>query len=151
QFKSDYESYPGDFKDQGLEPPRAYAGQKDLPKGYWVYVKPYWYIWRDLSSVATSRPKRQWGPEQACGEPHTNMAGDIVTAWASQSQEAQDEWLLMEYPEPVVPTAVLVHETFNPGALVRVTAFKLDGTEVELWKGQDPTGTDNDMGVSEVP
>src|SRR5262245_18568992 len=147
QFKADYEG--GDFKDLGKQTRTEYAGHTGLPKGYWVYAKPYWFIWRDLSSM--TRPKRAWGPEQACGEPDTNMAGDIQTAWASQSQDDQDEWLLMEYPEPVVPTAVLVHETYNPGALVRVTAFKLDGTEVELWKGQDPTGADNDTGVSEVP
>jgi hypothetical protein len=151
QIRVEEEKEAGDFKDLGLQNRQEYAGQTNLPKGYWVYVKPYWFIWRDLSSVAAQRPKRQWGPEQACGEPDTNMAGDIPTAWASQSQDDQDEWLLLEYAEPIVPTAVLVHETYNPGALVRVTAFRLDGTEVELWKGQDPTGTDNDMGVSEVP
>ncbi len=151
QIKVDNEKEIGDFKDLGQQSRTEYAGFKDLPKGYWVYAKPYWYIWRDLSSVAERREKRAWGPEQACGEPDTNMAGDIQTAWASQSQDDQDEWLLLEYAEPVVPTAVLVHETYNPGALVRVTAFKLDGTEVELWKGQDPTGADVEMGVSEVP
>jgi hypothetical protein len=139
----------GDFKDLGKQTRTEYTGQKDLPKGYWVYAKPYWYIWRDLSSV--QRPKRAWGPEQVIGEPDTNMAGDIQTAWASQSQDDQDEWLMMEYAEAIVPTAVLVYETYNPGALVKVTAFKLDGTEVELWKGQDPTATDAEMGVSEIP
>src|SRR5262245_22247043 len=151
QIKVDNEKDAGDFKDLGLQSRTEYAGFKDLPKGYWVYAKPYWYIWRDLKSVAERREKRAWGPEQACGEPDTNMAGDIQTAWASQSQDDQDEWLLLEYAEPVVPTAVLVHETYNPGALVRVTAFKLDGTEVELWKGQDPTAADSEMGVSEIP
>src|SRR5205085_7994565 len=115
----------GDFKDLGLRDRREYAGHKDLPRGYWVYVAPYWYIWRDLS--ATPKAKRNWGPEQATGEPDTMMAGDIVTAWASLTQDGEDEWLLMEYAEPVVPKAVMVYETYNPGALYRVTAFKLDG------------------------
>jgi hypothetical protein len=144
----DREEY-GDFRDLGMRTRTEYAGHKGLPKGHWVYVAPYWYIWRDLTAMP--RPKRGWGPEQATGEPDTNMAGDIVTAWASQSQDDQDEWLMLEYAEPVVPAAVLVYETFNPGALARVTAFKLDGEEVELWKGQDPTTPDNDMGVSEIP
>src|SRR5207244_2261054 len=82
--------------------------------------------------------------------PGASRAGDIVTAWASQTQDGQDEWLLLEYDEPMIPTAVLVYETYNPGALVRVTAFKLDGEEVELWKGQDPTTPDNEQGVSEI-
>jgi hypothetical protein len=150
QFKVENDKgVDGDFKDLGKQSRSEYAGQTGLPKGYWVYARPYWFIFRDLS--ATQRPKRAWGPEQATGEPDTNMAGDIQTAWASQSQDDQDEWLMLEYAEPVTPTAVLVHETYNPGALVKVTAFKLDGTEVELWKGQDPTGTDAEMGISEIP
>jgi hypothetical protein len=150
QFKveKDAETYQ-DFKDLGFRNTPEYAGYKDLPAGNWVYVAPYWYIWRDLTSV--QRPKRQWGPEQATGEPDTNMAGDIVTAWASQSQDDQEEWLTLEYEDFVTPTAVLVYETFNPGALYRVTAFKPDGEEVELWKGADPTPTDAGMGVSEIP
>ncbi len=79
------------------------------------------------------------------------MAGDIVTAWASRTPDGQDEWLLMEYAEPVVPRAVVVHETYNPGALVRVSVYKLDGTEVEDWKGKDPTSTEEAKGVSVIP
>ncbi len=139
----------GEFMDAGMRDTKAYAGETDLPKGYWVYVYPNWYIWRDLA--ATPLPNRPWGPEQACGEPNTEGAGDIQTAWASLSQDDQDEWLMLEYAEPVVPTAVLVYETFNPGALYRVTAFKLDGQEVEVWKGTDPTPTDAQNGISEVP
>jgi len=139
----------GEFKDLGYRDRTAYGDHRDLPKGHWVYAAPYWFIWRDKTSM--QRPMRAWGPEQATGPPDTNAAGDIQTAWASQTQDGQDEWLLLEYPEPVVPAAVLVYETYNPGALVRVTAFRPDGTEVELWKGQDPTTADSDMGTSEVP
>jgi hypothetical protein len=139
----------GAFRDLGYRNRRTYAGHTDLPRGWWVYAYPYWYIWRDLASV--ERPKRAWGPEQATGEPDTTMAGDIQTAWASQTPDGQDEWLMLEYDKPVVPTAVLVHETYNPGALVRVTVFKLDGTEVEVWKGADPTAAGTDKGVSEIP
>jgi hypothetical protein len=138
-----------DVKDEGFKNRTEYAGHKNLPAGHWVYAAPYWYVWRD--EVAKVPAKRQWGPEQACGEPDTNMAGDIVTAWASLSQDDMDEWLILEYDEFVNPTAILVYETFNPGALVKVSAFKPDGEEVEVWKGQDPTATDAGMGTSEIP
>ena len=75
--EKDAEMYQ-EFKDLGFRDMRAYAGYTDLPAGHWVYVAPYWYIWRDLTAV--QRPKRDWGPEQATGEPDTEMAGDIVTA-----------------------------------------------------------------------
>ena len=148
KVEKDVDTYT-DFKDLGYRTMPEYAGYTGLPAGHWVYAAPYWYIWRDLSSV--QRPQREWGPEQATGEPDTNMAGDIVTAWASASQDNQEEWLMLEYQNLVEPTAVLVYETFNPGALYRVTAFKTDGEEVELWKGTDPTPTDAGIGVSEIP
>jgi hypothetical protein len=148
KVEKDKETYQ-DFKDLGYRSMPEYGDYKDLPAGHWVYAAPYWYIWRDLTSV--KHQKRSWGPEQATGEPDTNMAGDIVTAWASASQDGQDEWLMCEYQDFVTPTAVMVYETYNPGALVRVTAFKPDGEEVELWKGTDPTATDAGMGVSEIP
>jgi hypothetical protein len=150
KVEGDLEKY-GEFKDLGFRDKREYAGHMNLPKGWWVYVYPYWYIWRDLSTVAQSRPKRAWGPEQACGQPDTDMAGDIQTAWASASQDNEDEWLLLEYEEPVIPTAVLIYETYNPGSLYRVTAYNLEGEEVELWKGNDPTPVGSDKGVSEIP
>jgi hypothetical protein len=147
---------PGDvekytrFHDLGPRNLAEYSGHRDLPRGHWVYVAPYWYIWRDLT--ATPKVKRQWGPEQVIGPPDTfPMAGDIVTAWASLTEDGQDEWLLLEYAEPVQPSAVLVYETYNPGALGRVTAFKLDGEEVEVWKGKDPTPVGKANGLSVIP
>jgi hypothetical protein len=148
KVEKDVETYQ-EFKDLGYRVMPEYGDFKDLPAGHWVYAAPYWYIWRDLTSV--QHQKRNWGPEQATGEPDTNMAGDIVTAWASASQDGQEEWLMLEYQDFITPTAVLVYETYNPGALYRVTAFKPDGEEVELWKGTDPTATDAGMGVSEIP
>ncbi len=140
----------GPFHDFGMRNVREYAGHKDLPAGHWVYAAPYWYVWRDLTAVP--KVKRQWGPEQVTGPPDTfPMAGDIVTAWASLTEDGDDEWLLLEYAEPVKPTAVLVYETFNPGAVVRVTAFRLDGEEVEVWKGKDPTPVGKANGVSVIP
>ncbi len=147
KVEKDFEKY-GAFRDVGPRTVTDYAGLTGLPAGYWVYVYPYWYIWRDLAEKP--RPVRSWGPEQAIGPPDTPAAGDFPTAWASLTPDGQDEWLLLEYAEPVVPAAILVHETYNPGALVRVTVYKLDGEEVEVWKGKDPTAQGAGKGVSEI-
>jgi hypothetical protein len=147
KVEKDAEKY-GAFRDVGRRATMDYAGITGLPAGHWVYVYPYWYIWRDLAEKPA--PKRGWGPEQATGPPDTPAAGDFTSAWASLTPDGQDEWMLLEYAEPILPAAVLVHETYNPGALVRVTAFKLDGEEVEVWKGKDPTTHDAGKGVSEI-
>jgi hypothetical protein len=148
KVEKDFDTYK-DFRDLGLRQLKEYGNEKELPKGYWVYVYPYWYIWRDLAAAPLE--SRPWGPEQATGEPDTPKSGDLPTAWASLTPDGQEEWLLLEYATPVVPSAVLVHETYNPGALSRVTVFRLDGEEIEVWKGKDPTTPDKDKGVSEIP
>lgn len=37
----------GDFYDYGYWSGTSWHGHTDLPPGYWVYVFPHWYIWRD--------------------------------------------------------------------------------------------------------
>jgi HEAT repeat protein len=37
-----------DFSDFGMYQGTEWAGYTNLPPGYWVYVYPHWYIWRDL-------------------------------------------------------------------------------------------------------
>jgi hypothetical protein len=96
-------------------------------------------------------PKRSWGPEQAIGEPDTPGAGDITTAWASETPDGQAEWLICEYEKPVHAIFLRVHETYNPGAVVKVTAFGPDGKEVTAWEGEDPTPKAEQRGVSKIP
>jgi hypothetical protein len=150
QFKieKDAEEY-GELKDLGYRTTAKYADQADLPAGWWVYVQPYWYIWGERTDRA-KKPKRPFGPEQLIGEPDIPDGGNSPNAWCSKTEDDQDEWLLLEYDEPVTPTAVIVHENYFPGAVNRITAFKFDGTEVEIWKGQDPTAAGAVSGVSEI-
>lgn len=43
---SDQNSY-GNFYDWGHYTGSSWKGHTNLPPGYWVYVYPNWYIWRD--------------------------------------------------------------------------------------------------------
>ncbi|MBM83201.1 MAG: hypothetical protein CMJ78_21785 [Planctomycetaceae bacterium] len=43
---SDWQTY-GQFNDYGFWGGKTYAGQSNLPEGYWVYVYPNWYIFKD--------------------------------------------------------------------------------------------------------
>ncbi len=96
-------------------------------------------------------PKRQWGPEQALGPPDTNRAGDIPTAWASLTPDGQDEWLQLTFGKAVVPRMVLVYETFNPGAVMRVSVFDAAGKETTAWEGTDPLAVGSGHGVARLP
>ncbi len=105
-----------------------------------------------MIAAAADRPVRpKYGSEQATGAPDTPEPGDQPTAWTSLTPDNQKEWLLLEYLEAVKASAVRVVETFNPGALERVSVFDPQGREIEVWQGEDPTPPISSMGTSSVP
>ncbi len=143
----------GDFYNYGYWSGTSYAGHDDLPAGYWVYLSPNWYIFKEAAE-GPSAPQlpRPWGPEQATGAPDTwPRSGDLTTAWASKTPDGQREWLELTYDAPIRPVAVMVYETFNPGAVDRVTGYDANGQEVELWSGADPTSAGSEKGISIIP
>jgi len=93
---------------------------------------------------------RAWGPEQATGFPDTPKPGDVPTAWASLTPDGQAEWLELTYPKAVQPTCVLVFESYNPGAIHKISVFDKAGKEVEVWTGKDPTSATGKSGVSAI-
>lgn len=109
--------------------------------------------WSGLGSMRVygMRNIPNWSVLQAIGPPDTHGAGDIVTAWASSTTDSQKEWLMLDYETPVIPTQIDVHETYNPGALERVSIFNEANQEVTIWQGVDPTITTYSRGVSSVP
>jgi hypothetical protein len=80
-----------------------------------------------------------WGPEQAAGAPDTPEAEDAPTAWCPLEPDAGTEWLLVHFEKKVSIAEVRVRESWNPGAVVRVSAVFEDGTSSLLWQGSDPT------------
>jgi hypothetical protein len=96
-------------------------------------------------------PGGSWGINQVIGAPNTTGPGDITTAWASATQDGQKEWMILEYANKVVPKAIVVHETYNPGAVVKATHYPKWGKEEILWQGADPTPTSAGAGVSRLP
>jgi hypothetical protein len=95
-------------------------------------------------------PMTSWGVRQLTGPPNTSGFGDLSTAWASATQDGQQEWLQLEYDKSVVPTAIIIHETHNPGAVFKVTHLPLWGDEQVLWEGKDPTPIGSAGGVSRL-
>lgn len=92
---------------------------------------------RLLDEFHTAEPSAAaWSVTQAVGPPNTFVIGDVSTAWASKTPDGQGEWLLLTYDAPVDVSAVLVHETFNPGAVSRVDAILPDDQVIVLWSGE---------------
>jgi hypothetical protein len=99
-----------------------------------------------LAQLQNPSSSSGWGVDQATGPPNTSGFGDISSAWASATQDGQEEWLLLEF-DRVTPVSVHVHETYNPGAIVKITRVGLFG-ETVVWEGTDPTPPSSGGGVS---
>ena len=107
---------------------------------------------RELNAARGSRISHsRWGVEEVLGPPDTPGAGDIATAWASATQDGQREWLILEYRKRVSPSAVEIHETYNPGAVDKVSIWNAAGNEIVVWQGTDPTPRGTPRGVSTIP
>jgi hypothetical protein len=91
-----------------------------------------------------------WGVEQLVGEPDTDSYGDNMRAWASQTQDSREEWILVDFAEAVTPASIEVYETYNPGALTKVSIIDPLGREVVVWTGTDPTQPPAAGGVSKL-
>lgn len=92
-----------------------------------------------------------WSAAQATGPPNVAVAGDNPRAWASLTEDAQPEWLLLTFNKSVIPAAVMVYESFNPGALVRLSVYDERGREKIVWQGRDPVRPQNGKGVAVIP
>lgn len=86
-----------------------------------------------------SRKGRGWGPEQATGEPDTTRAGDHQTAWASKNPDGGPESLVLTFDRVIDIASVRVFESYNPGAIIKVSAQRPDRSEVAIWEGQSST------------
>lgn len=94
---------------------------------------------RDVVDQQPDARQRGWGPEQATGAPDTPKDGDFITAWASLDPDAGPEWLLLDFARAVEIKSVSIFESYNPGAVSKVTVFDNNGKEITIWEGNDPT------------
>ena len=131
-------------------------GRMQTSQAYASATETRWSVTRwvrvgGMLAVSTRAVDRAWGRQQVAGPPDTTGFGDIVTAWASSSTDGQQEWLELTYERAVTPAEVHVYETYNPGAVHRVTAFTDAGEEVEAWTGVDPVPQKSSGGVAKIP
>jgi hypothetical protein len=60
-----------------------------------------------------------WSAMQAVGEPDTSACGNITSAWKPLTTTGV-EWLLLTYEQAVIPSRIVIHQVYHPGAIIRV-------------------------------
>lgn len=76
-----------------------------------------------------------WSAARTLGLPDTYPNfGDLTNAWASASEDNQREFLELGYEQPGIINSVSVYETWNPGAVDKVSVRNADtGSWTEVW------------------
>lgn len=90
----------------------------------------------------------QWGFVQATGEPDVLTCGDDPNAWASEESDGR-AYLIVEFAEPVIPTQINIHQTFNPGSIVMIDVGNTENRDrvLPLEDSADPPGNTDCPGV----
>src|SRR5688572_22295194 len=91
--------------------------------------------WAEAAVASSEYESDRWSAGQATGRPNTPEGGDRPTAWASMDADKGEEWIELRYALEVRPARIRVHETYNPGAVVKAEARAADGTWKLLWRG----------------
>jgi len=131
-----YRSF-GFFAERGRMPGSYYRDVR-RPAGYWVYVRPYWYIWaglkRDYSKrMLTARRRVDWGAKNAAGEPDVEELTGEHSAWAPGRSVEESNWLMLEFERPVDPLLLRVHVTKRALNISKIVALSLTGEEITAW------------------
>jgi hypothetical protein len=83
--------------------------------------------WASSATASSAFGSSNWAAAQATGEPNVAACGDNDAAWASAGR-ATVEWLELTYATAVIPTGINIHQTYNPGQIVKVEVLDTAGT-----------------------
>lgn len=91
--------------------------------------------WAVEATASSEYEAERWSAKQAAGAPDSAEGSDQATAWASKQADGAEEWLELRYAMEVRPLKIRIHETYNPGAVVRIEAVDAAGARRPLWAG----------------
>ncbi|MEP7292781.1 MAG: hypothetical protein ABI835_13445, partial [Chloroflexota bacterium] len=104
--------------------------------------------WASDASGSSQYGESSWSFMQATGEPDTEACGDYSTAWASATSTGRD-YLMVEFDQPVIPTQINIHQTYNPGSIVMIDVGNTENRDrvLTLPDSADPLGNTACPGV----
>ena len=82
--------------------------------------------WAKRAVGSTEYSSGDWAAAQATGPANVPGCSDNVAAWASLLPNGTD-WLEMEYAKSVVPTQVVIYESYGASSIVKVELKDING------------------------
>jgi len=98
-----------------------------------------WAIDADASSSYSSTRDGGWGVLQMTGKPNVQTYGDNSYAWASKDPDKGIEWVELTFAKPVHAKELRIRQTYNPGAIIKVTLYDEKGNREIVWENVDKT------------
>jgi hypothetical protein len=110
----------------------------------------YYYL-RSVEDNRRQDPTLAWSAAQLIGRPDAQPGREDRLAWSSATPDGQSEWIEVSYEKPVEAVAVMISESFNPGAIGSVQVF--DGTGKWQWvlEGRTARPVDKDHQITMLP
>lgn len=90
--------------------------------------------WAKTAKASSQYGDDSWSASQATGQPNVSLCGDDADAWASSASDGKD-WIELTYDQPVTPSAIIVHESYNPGQIVKVEVIDTTGYAWLVYEG----------------
>jgi hypothetical protein len=85
------------------------------------------------ATASSQYSETSWSAMQATSAPDTAGCGDLSSAWASLYSSGKN-WLLLTYGQPVIPTHIVIYQTFNPGAVSLVEVLDEAGNSIVVYE-----------------
>jgi hypothetical protein len=86
-----------------------------------------------VRAFSSQYSESQWSAQQVLGPPDVRATNtDSPQAWASLGADDRREWLEVAFENPQPISGVTIVETFNPGAVDRVTLTNTSGRIIEV-------------------
>jgi hypothetical protein len=97
-----------------------------------VVMAPPAMVWADkINAFSSEYGPGFYGSGQAKAAPDVYPdSGDEQKAWATMTPDGMNEFITVGYTTPVVAESVWVYETFNPGAISKITITAADGDHI---------------------
>jgi len=87
-----------------------------------------------IAATASSQySASSWSAMQAVGAPNTAKCGDISSSWATLYSNSKD-WLLLTYDQAVIPTLIVIYQTYHPGAVSLVEVVDAAGNSITVYQ-----------------
>lgn len=94
--------------------------------------------WATNAIASTEYSSTDWSAMQTTGAPDVDVCGSDPKAW-SPAYIDTEEFIEVFYDEPVIPTELVIYQSYNPSQVVEIQLVDPDGEAWMLWYGEPET------------